>query len=203
MTASRRAAIPTAPSTCEPSESGPRWWSVADMRRNRSGSTAPRVDTSPQIPHMRSSVGMGSSGTTGDRLAQHAEGGEDHGPQIEPHGAVGDPFEIVRELLRHRGLVAVAHLRESGEPGPHDQSLPVGGEVTGELGEEARADRARADERHVAAQDVPELRDLVELRRLQPAADAGQLRVGSAHELLAEVLADSLLCTLLQRAEFQ
>ena len=60
-----------------------------------------------------------------------------------------------------------------------------------ELREEARPDRPRPDERHVAAQDVPELRDLVELRGLQPAADPRQLGVGAADELLAEVLPDA------------
>src|SRR6266576_1975688 len=98
MIASRRAAIPAAPSMCEPSESGPRWWSVADMRRNRSGSTAPRVEAIPQIPHMRRSLGMASSGTARDRLAQDAEGGDDDRSQVEPHGPVGNPFEVVREL---------------------------------------------------------------------------------------------------------
>ena len=41
-----------------------------------------------------------------------------------------------------------------------------------ELFEEHRADRSRADEAHVAAEHVEELRELVELRRLQPLADA-------------------------------
>ena len=122
-----------------------------------------------------------------------AGAGDDHGAQVEPHRAVGDPFEVVGELLGHRRLVAAPHLREAGQAGSHDEPLPVRGQVVGELGEEARPDRARADERHVAAQHVPELRDLVELRRLQPAADAGQLGVGARDELLAEVLADPLL----------
>src|SRR5581483_11663018 len=37
------------------------------------------------------------------------------------------------------------------------------------------------------AQDVDELRDLVELRRLQPLADCRELRLRPLHELLAEI----------------
>src|SRR3954454_8196444 len=50
MIASRRAARPTGPSTNEPSESGPRWTSVALIRASASGS-APRAEAIPQMPH--------------------------------------------------------------------------------------------------------------------------------------------------------
>src|ERR687887_2287611 len=49
----RRAASATDPSTISPNESGPRWTRVALMRATRPGSTAPRADAIPQIPHMR------------------------------------------------------------------------------------------------------------------------------------------------------
>src|SRR5207302_406077 len=51
MIESRRAARPTPPSTNDPSESGPRWTSVALISASRAGSTAPREDAIPQIPH--------------------------------------------------------------------------------------------------------------------------------------------------------
>src|SRR5437764_947204 len=175
MIASRRAAIATPPSTWDPLESGPRWWSVVDMRRSRSGSTAPRVDAIPQIPHMRPVYLRALR----DRLAQHPEPRGNHGAQVEPDRAIGDPFEIVRELLGHRRLVAPSHLREARQARRHDEPLPVRRKIVCELGEEARPDRARPDERHVAAQDVPELRDLVELRRLQPPPDTGELGIGA------------------------
>ena len=53
MIARRRAARPTGPSTNVPSESGPRWTSVELMAAIRPGSTEPRADAIPQIPHMR------------------------------------------------------------------------------------------------------------------------------------------------------
>ena len=53
MIASRRAASPTDPSTKVPSESGPRWTSVALIAASRPGSTVSRAIAIPQIPHMR------------------------------------------------------------------------------------------------------------------------------------------------------
>ena len=53
----RRAARAAVPSPNSPELSGPRWTSVALMRAARSGSTEPLADTTPQIPHMRRSLG--------------------------------------------------------------------------------------------------------------------------------------------------
>jgi hypothetical protein len=107
----------------------------------------------------------------------------------------------VRELLRHRRLVAAAHLREARQTGTDDEPLPVRRQLERQLLEEARPDRARADEGHVAAQDVPELRQLVELRPLQPAPDLRVLELGPLHELLPEERAQPRLRVALQRAE--
>src|SRR3954453_9849991 len=52
MIESRRAARPIGPSTCIPSESGPRCTSVALIAASRSGSTARPVEAVPQMPHM-------------------------------------------------------------------------------------------------------------------------------------------------------
>src|SRR5581483_1141946 len=113
------------------------------------------------------------------------------------------PLEVVRELLGHRRLVAAAHLGEPGETRSHRQALPVRGQLVRELLEEDGADRTRPDEAHVAAQDVHELWDLVELRRLQPAADRRELVLRPAHELLAEVGAETALGVLPQRPELE
>src|ERR687887_518344 len=51
MIESRRAARPTPPSRNTPSESGPRWTSVALISASRAGSTGAPVDAIPQIPH--------------------------------------------------------------------------------------------------------------------------------------------------------
>src|SRR3954468_20070564 len=135
--------------------------------------------------------GARRSGRGRDRAPQglldDAPAGCPYRPKVEANRAIGNPLEVVGELLRHRRLVAAPHLREARQPRAHGQALPVRGQLVRELVEEDRADRARADEAHVAAQDVEELRDLVELRRLQPLADRRELVLRSADELLAEV----------------
>jgi hypothetical protein len=72
-----------------------------------------------------------------------------------------------------------------------------------ELLEEHRPDRARADEAHVAAQHVDELRNLVKLRGLEPLADRRELGLGPADELLAEVRAEPAFGVAAQRPELQ
>ena len=42
------------------------------------------------------------------RLLEHAPAGRPERAQVQAHGAVGDPLDVVRELLRHRRLVAAA-----------------------------------------------------------------------------------------------
>src|SRR5262245_775705 len=76
-----------------------------------------------------------------DGLAQHADGGDGERAEIKPHGAVGDPLEVVGELLRHRGLVAAADLREAREARADDEALPVRRQLLRELLVEPRADR--------------------------------------------------------------
>ena len=55
--ASRRAAMPTGPSTNAPPLSGPRWKSVSFISfRSRSSTGAPFCETNPHIPHTLLSV---------------------------------------------------------------------------------------------------------------------------------------------------
>ena len=109
----------------------------------------------------------------------------------------------MRELLRHRRLVAAAHLREAGQAGADDEPLPVRRQLVRELLEEDGPNRTRPDETHVAAEDVEELRYLVELRRLEPAPDRRELRFRALHELLAELRADPAFGPAPQRPELE
>ena len=71
-------------------------------------------------------------------------------------------------------LRAAADLPEAGHPGLDREALePVRRVVLDLVGDR----RARADERHVAAQHVPQLRQLVEARLAQEAPDARDARV--------------------------
>src|SRR4051812_491931 len=202
MIASRRAASAAWPSTNAPSLSGPRWTSFALIRASRSGSAGPLAETIPQIPHTALSLVIAPEEAS-RRLRRDAERGRDERAQVERDRAVGDPLQVVRELLGHRRLVAAADLREAGQPGPHDEALPVGRQLRRQLLEEARPDRPRPDEAHVAAQHVPELRQLVELRCAQAAAEAGCLRASALDQLLAEVGPEPLLGAATQRAELE
>jgi hypothetical protein len=57
MIDNRLAASATVSSLNSPELSGPRWTSVALMRATRSGSAEPFAEATPQIPHMRRSLG--------------------------------------------------------------------------------------------------------------------------------------------------
>ena len=107
----------------------------------------------------------------------------------------------LHELLGPGHLAREPQLREAREPRAHDEPLPVGGDVLAQFDEEARSDRARPHEAHVAAQDVVELRQLVELERAQRAPGAGQLPIGQPAELLAEERAQPPLGVGPQRPE--
>jgi hypothetical protein len=109
----------------------------------------------------------------------------------------------MRELLRHRRLVAAAHLGEAGEARSDDEPLPVRRELFHEGCEEARSDRSGADEAHVAAHDVPELRNLVQLGCAQPATGCSRLFTRALDELLAEVGAEPFLGVRAQRPELE
>src|SRR5438067_13803593 len=128
MIESRRAASATGPSTYSPPLSGPRCASAALIAARRSRSGEPARDAIPQIPHMGrnstdASVLVAARCEAAQRLLEHAPAGCDDRAQVQADGAVGNPLEIVRELLRHRRLVAAPHLRAPRDPRPDDPSL--------------------------------------------------------------------------------
>src|SRR4051795_9601636 len=195
LIAGRRAASPAAPISASPPLSGPRWRSVALIAASASRSaTRPSVRTMPEMPHISVLRGL-------ERPRQHEPDGLGHHLEVQPHGAVGDVLEVVGELLRPRDLAGQAQLREARDPGRDHEALPVGGDLLGETLEEQRPDRARPDDAHVAAQHVPQLRQLVELRGAQDPPDPRLLRLGQPRELLAVERADPRLGLRLQRAE--
>src|SRR5262249_57898794 len=123
--------------------------------------------------------------------------------------------EVVPQLL-HRVLdaraVAVLDLRPAGDARPDGVTLHVEGDLARELLDEERTFGPRADEAHVALEDVPELGQFVEPRHPDEAADprhafvfvarpdgpARLLGVGPHRSKLVErerpaVLADALL----------
>jgi len=75
-------------------------------------------------------------------------------------------------VVEHRDL---AHV---GETGLHFVAKLEAGDVRAKLPIELARQRARPDELHVSTNDVPELRQLVQLALAQNATDACDLRIG-------------------------
>ena len=83
---------------------------------------------------------------------------EDDG--VQPQSAPRDVFEVVfNHELRARVVLAVANLPEAGDPRPH-QSPDLG--KLREVLQHERCQRPGPDEAHLAAQDVEQLRQLVD-----------------------------------------
>ena len=100
--------------------------------------------------------------------------------EVERDRQVLDVEEVVLQLL-HRvfdaGAVGVAHLRPAGQAGLDDVALAVERNLAVKLLHELRALGPRPHEAHVAAQHVPQLRQLVEPRAAQPQSHRGDTRV--------------------------
>src|SRR5437763_3049324 len=98
--------------------------------------------------------------------------------QVEPRAAVLDVPEVELDPLVPRELRPAVHLRPAGQArlDLETASLPRG--VLVDLVAEGRA---RADQAHVAADDVPELRELVEGEAAQGAADLRDPRVAAVY----------------------
>src|SRR5256712_4734436 len=89
--------------------------------------------------------------------------GQEEDLQVEAEAPALDVAKVVLDPLLDRGLPPPAvDLRPAGDARLHLVAEHVAGHAPSELLDEARALRARADEAHLTAQDVPELRQLVE-----------------------------------------
>src|SRR4029078_12153110 len=100
----------------------------------------------------------------------------EHYREIEHTGDILDVKRVVAQLLHRvfeRRAVAVLDLGPAGDPRLDRVPLLVERDLLRELLDEKTAFRARPHEAHVAAQDVVELRQLVEARLADEAADAG------------------------------
>src|SRR5947207_3065899 len=92
--------------------------------------------------------------------------------QVETDRPVLDVIEVVLDALVERRVAAPAvHLRPAGHARLHFVPQHVLRNAVLRLLDELRALGTRSDDRHVAAQDVPELRQLVEVRAPQKLAE--------------------------------
>src|SRR5688500_9096375 len=101
-----------------------------------------------------------------------------HDLEVEHDRPVLDVVEVVLDALLDRGVAAPAiDLRPAGQPGLDLVAQHVLRHALLELLDEERALGPRADQRHVAAEDVPELRDLAQVGAAQELADRRAARV--------------------------
>ena len=98
---------------------------------------------------------------------------------VEHQALVLDVIEIVLELLPrifNRSAIGILDLRPTGQARRDQVSLFVISNLLGKLRDKVRALGTRTDEIHVAAQDVPELRNLVDANLANDPADTSGMR---------------------------
>ena len=110
---------------------------------------------------------FGSAGAA--RLAHQRRNRAQDQLDVTPEAPVGDVQVVQHQHLRERHLAAAADLPEAGQAGGEVE--PAQAPVVHEL-VLVRDQRAGADQAHLTAQDVPELRELVDGVLAQEPADA-------------------------------
>src|SRR5690606_27078524 len=102
---------------------------------------------------------------------------------VQPEALAADVHAVVPELVPPRDVARREDLRDAGESGTHADARLVPGyflerlEAAADRFDLARPQRARANEAHVADEDVPELRQLVHRGRAHEPAHPGDARV--------------------------
>ena len=106
----------------------------------------------------------------------HNDSAQDDG-QIFPQSDLAGVDAVHFGAVVESAVVALGNLPEAGEAGTHTP-VDLVGIVDGDL---FGQHRTRADQAHIAGEDVPQLRQLVERGDAQDAADAGDARVALEH----------------------
>src|SRR5262245_4736187 len=171
------------------SSTGSRASDAPKYARLRPSSSAGRPEPPPSATMRGSRVAVWRSGhalatdaaACPGRRSRRSAGEEDHldglddDEEVQKQRAVLDVVQVVLELLAgllERCAIVVPHLRPPGDPGSDDVPEHVERDSLLKLADEDRAFRARPDQAHVTAQDVDELRELVEPRLAQEASQA-------------------------------
>ena len=151
----------------------------APLRTNLLGGLGSQLSTLSSQLNFSGSVGVGVA---------PADEGQEEDLDVEPDGPV---FNIVEVVLRTGGEVGVAaeavDLGPAGHAGFDDVARLVVRDRVREVGDVVRAFGARADEAHVAAEDVPVLREFVEVPAAHEGAEAEEAGVVARGALLRGV----------------
>src|SRR5436190_13338390 len=162
-TTARGAAAPTAAATAAPSSTS------ASAGTASSPSSAVRcVPTKPSAPVIRTPplIRAARPEDGRDRLEEDRD--------VEPDRPVLEVVEVKPDEVVEAEVRAAGDLPEAGHSG--QDVVPLAMPVL-ELRVVAERQRARPDETHLAAQDVEELRDLVERESSQDGAERGDARI--------------------------
>src|SRR5262249_15816464 len=133
--------------------------------RARATTATPGTDRRPRPRHLGPRAKEGSKkpeiyGFASVRVVAHRV--EERHPEdleVEPQRPVLDVVEVVLDALVDGGVAGRAvHLRPAGDARLHAVAEHVLRDLVLELAHEGRPLGARADDRHVAGEDVPELR---------------------------------------------
>src|SRR5215831_7223280 len=124
--------------------------------------------------------------------------GED--AQIEPQRPILDVIEIILyPLAKIAAATQIVHLRPSGDACLDHVLLHVPGDLLSEAGHEFRPFRPWSHQRHLAGEDVEQLRELVDTEASQPCSEA----CGSAVAAMRPHRPAALLCVHPHRAELE
>src|SRR3954447_10332312 len=143
----------------------------------RSSSASDRCD--PMNPAAPVMTARGMSRPVSECVAvEPADEGQPHDFQVERDRPVLDVVQVVLDPLLERRVAAPAvDLRPAGDPRLHLVPQHVLRDPVLELLEEIRTLGPWPDDRHVAAEHVPELRQLVDVETPQPLAHGRAPRV--------------------------
>src|SRR5579864_1203207 len=110
------------------------------------------------------------------RFEKHGMSGRQDNEKIEEETIVFDVVEVVRKLgsrVLDRCAIGIVNLRPARHSRANAVSLAIEGNLGTEHVDEERSLGPRSNEAHVAAQHVPNLRQLVEPSHAQDPADGG------------------------------
>lgn len=144
------------------------------------------VPTGHEPPATRSASGLPRA-----KAGQNSADGLEHDEHIQPEGEVLDVVKIVFDLdasIIGIGGITVYHLSPAADPGPHDMTVHVEGDLPLELIDEGALLRSRPYQTHVPFEDVEELRQLVNAQLANHLAHPGDAHVTILSELCTGLL---------------
>src|SRR5579864_8683232 len=123
----------------------------------------------------RFDLATGGAATLRSPVAQkHKGNGAEENLDVEPERPVVEIKQVELHPMFEVDMVAAFESPQAGQPGTHAQTPPLPRFVFLDF---LRNGRPRADERHVSAHDVPQLRQLINAQLAEPSSQGSAARV--------------------------